>query len=312
MARYFKKLPPGARCIRCRKQAIISLPSHNARFCKGCYETFFKTAVKRAMKKIGVSNKKPIMVAVSGGKDSLVLWEVLEEMGYRTKGLHINLGIGEFSEASSEKIAHFAKERGFQWSQYHLKEVFGYTIVELHNRLRRKTCSFCGKLKRQFLDMLTVKEGFEILATGHNLDDEAARLLGNLMGRRMDYVTKQYPYLPSPHPMLPAKIKPLYRLEIKEILIYAELKKIDPVEIDCPLSKGATSRKFKKALDGLEMDMPGIKRNFLFGYIDHNTPSNSHIDNQCKICGYPTYLSLCNVCNIKRLLEERDARQRDK
>ncbi len=101
-----------------------------------------------------------------------------------------------------------------------------------------------------------------MVATGHNLDDEAGRLLGNLIGKREEYVKKTYPYLPSPHPKIPAKIKPLYRLEIKEILIYAQLKSIEPVNIDCPLSRGATSRKFKKALNLLENQMPGIKRNF--------------------------------------------------
>ncbi len=306
MAKYFRELPPGARCSRCGSQALVSLPSHNARFCRDCYEHFFITAVKRALKRIKHPKDKSIIVAVSGGKDSLVLWEVLSRLGYRTKGIHINLGIGEFSEASRRAVSDFAKERGYSWREYTLKDLFGYTMEEVHRVLRRKICASCGKLKRQFLDMLTLKEGFDTIATGHNLDDEAARLLGNLMGRRMEYVKKQYPYLPSPSPRIPAKIKPLYRLEIREILIYAEIKGIKPVEEECPLSKGATTRKFKKALDLLENEMPGIKRNFLFGYIDNNLPPSWESEyNECEKCGYPTFLTYCNVCNLKRLIEEK-------
>ena len=35
-----------------------------------------------------------VLVAVSGGKDSLALWDVLVELGFRTTGLHLSLGIG--------------------------------------------------------------------------------------------------------------------------------------------------------------------------------------------------------------------------
>lgn len=306
MGRYFKELPKNAKCTRCKKQAIIRLPSHNARFCIKCFEHFIKTAVQRAMKKISIPKDMPIMVAVSGGKDSLVLWDILNKLGYSTKGLHIDLGINEFSKKSKKAIRAFASKRNYAWVEYSLQDLLGYNMVEVHNILKRKTCSFCGKLKRELLDIATVKEGFDVLATGHNLDDEAGRLLGNLMGHRDEYVKKQYPYLPSPHPKIPAKIKPLYRLEIKELLIYAELNKITPVEIDCPLSKGATSRKFKRALNFLEGEMPGIKRNFLFGYINRNSPPNSTGKfRECINCGYPTHLELCNMCNIKRLLDSK-------
>ncbi len=305
MGKYFEQLPKNAKCSRCKKQAIVRLPSHNARFCRECFIYFFETAFIRAMKKIKVSKDTPIMVAVSGGKDSLVLWDILNRLAYKTKGLHINLGIGEFSEQSRDAISKFASSRNLEWVEYSLKEIIGYSMIDVKDRFRRKTCSFCGKLKRQLVDELTVKEGFNVVATGHNLDDEASRLLGNLMGRRFRYVEKLFPYLPSPHPKMPAKIKPLYRLEIKEILIYSELNNIEPVEITCPLSKGATSKKFKKALDILENDMPGIKRNFLFGYIDANTPKIPSEDyKECKVCGYPTYLELCNKCNIKRLMQQ--------
>ena len=300
----FEPLPKNAKCTRCKKQAIIRLPSHNAKFCRDCFIHFFETAVKRAMKKIGISKNTPIMVAVSGGKDSLVLWEILNRLGYKTKGVHIYLGIDEFSEKSIDAIKNFAEQRNLDWVKYDLRDFIGHSMVDIHKKIKRKTCSFCGKLKRQLLDMATITEGFDVIATGHNLDDEAGRLLGNLLGKRLHYVNKMYPYLPSPHPKIPAKIKPLYRVDIKEILIYAELNSIKPVDIDCPLSKGATSRKFKMALDLLENEMPGIKRNFLFSYIDSNKPISTFDKyNECKICGYPTYLELCNLCNIKELLQ---------
>ncbi len=308
----FKQLPPQAKCIRCKGQAEIPLPSHHANFCRNCFFHFFKTAVQRALKKLKVGPKTPIMVAVSGGKDSLATWESLNELGFQTKGLYINLDIEEFSSASRQAIERFANSRNLNWSEYHLKEIFGYSILDIYKRMRGKICSVCGRLKRQFLNRLTIKEGFEIVATGHNLDDEAGRLLGNLIGNRAEYVTKQYPYLPAPNPYIPAKLKPLYRLEKKEILIFCELKDIQPVSINCPLSKGATSHKFKNALEYLEKEMPGIKRHFLFSYLKGKSLPTNESFGICKQCGEPTYADLCSVCNLKNRLEQKDRKSRPK
>jgi len=261
-----RPLSRGAKCNRCQGQAEVHLPSHHANFCPDCFLHFVRTAVARGLKEIRFQ-PRPVMVAVSGGKDSLALWDLLLQLGYMTKGLHIDLGISGFSEASSQAVSEFAAARGLDWSEYSLQQVFGYSIPEVHRLLRGKTCSLCGRLKRAFFNRLTVKEGFDTLVTGHNLDDEAGRLLGNLVGKRLEHVHKQDPYLPSPHPRIPAKLKPLYRLEIKELLAYCQLREITPVDQTCSLSRGATSHTFKQALELLEQSMPGTKRSFLFSYL---------------------------------------------
>ncbi len=49
-----------------------------------------------------------ILVAVSGGKDSLAVWDLLHELGYDADGLYIGLGIGDYSEASAVYARDFA------------------------------------------------------------------------------------------------------------------------------------------------------------------------------------------------------------
>ena len=39
-----------------------------------------------------------VLVAVSGGKDSLAVWDILLELGYEADGLYVGLGIGEYSD----------------------------------------------------------------------------------------------------------------------------------------------------------------------------------------------------------------------
>ena len=53
-----------------------------------------------------------MLVAVSGGKDSLALWDVLIETGYRTAGLYLDLGIFDYSVESKAKCEAFAAARG--------------------------------------------------------------------------------------------------------------------------------------------------------------------------------------------------------
>jgi tRNA-5-methyluridine54 2-sulfurtransferase len=299
-------LPPTAKCSRCRGRGEIRLPHHHAIFCPECFVLFCQKAVERAMKKLGFSKEKPLLVAVSGGKDSLALWDLLNNLGYTTKGLHVTLGIAEFSDLSAEMVRAFAKERDLPWVQYSMKEVFGYTIEEIKARTRRKICSVCGFLKRQMLNRLTVREGFEAVATGHNLDDEAGRLLGNILRNRTQYLAKQYPYLPSIHPRMPIKLKPLYRLESQELRTYCRVKSISPAEGRCPLSRGATSHIVKEALEFLENKMPGTKRDFLFSYLDSKgAPSGESDIGTCIRCGEPAFGEVCSVCNLLDQLRER-------
>lgn len=256
------------------------------------------------MKKFPLPADTPLLVAVSGGKDSLAVWEVLHELGYTTKGLHINLGIDAFSADSVQAVKEFAQKRSLSFAEYSLKDIAGHSVPEIRRRTRRKICSVCGLLKRQLLNRLTIREGFRALVVGHNLDDEAGRLLGNLVRHRTQYLEKQYPFLPSSHPRLPAKLKPLFRLENHEIQTFCRLKGILPIQTKCPLSHGATSHTFKEALDFLENNMPGTKRDFLFSYVNRRSPPEStHPFGTCTQCGEPAYSDLCSVCNVLKHLD---------
>jgi uncharacterized protein (TIGR00269 family) len=312
MEHTLSNLPANAKCTRCRARATIRMPSHHANFCPECFLKFFRAAVLRAMKKFGLNPEVPLLVAVSGGKDSLALWDILSELGFATKGVHIDLGIPGFSESSVEAVGQFAESRNLTWTNHSLKRLLGYDLPEVQKRTRRKICAVCGMLKRQLLNRLAIIEGFGTLAMGHNLDDEAGRLLGNIVRHRYQYLEKQYPYLPSTHPRLPAKAKPLYRVDAREVTIYGGLRGIKPVESKCPLSRGATSHVFKDALHLLEARMPATKRDFLFTYLDRNgQPKNRTVCSTCKECGEASFSDLCAVCNLMNRLKISSAKDDD-
>ena len=100
------------KCTRCRAKAEVQLRAHNSAFCRPCYLFYFRRQVERAI--AGEHMFAPaerLLVAVSGGKDSLALWDVLAELGYDTTGLYLGLGIGAYSARSHEKALKFAEQR---------------------------------------------------------------------------------------------------------------------------------------------------------------------------------------------------------
>ena len=69
-----------------------------------------------------------VLVAVSGGKDSLALWDILLDLGYRASGMYLGLGIGDYSERSGEVVRRFAEGRGAELITVDLRDVAGYDI----------------------------------------------------------------------------------------------------------------------------------------------------------------------------------------
>lgn len=299
------------KCTRCRQPAFIRLPSHNAKFCDDCFDLFFQSAVGKAMKLFGLPPGTRLMVAVSGGKDSLACWDILSRLGYPTLGVHIDLGIPEYSQASIDAARAFAEPRGLDLKVVPMIDLFGHHLPELHHRTNKDTCAVCGVLKRSFINRVGVEEGLAYVATGHHLDDESARLMGNLIRHQTQYLEKFYPYLPSTHPQQAARIKPLYRVDQDEIRHYCRIRDIKPVSgASCPFSRGATSHYFQEAMAFLEDKMPGTKRDFLFTYLKDRQPPqpDDQEPNSCRRCGQPTYLELCGACRLRDQLEARLAR----
>ena len=99
---------------------------------------------------------------------------------------------------------------------------------------------------------------YDVMATGHNLDDEAARLLGNVLQWQEEYLQKQSPTLPASVEGFAKKVKPLYRMTEREIAAYAVVNRIDYLVEECPMAKGAKMLVYKDALNRLEA---GIARN---------------------------------------------------
>ena len=91
------------KCRVCRGPAIIDLPRHNANFCADHLLELCRRQVEKAISDFEmIAPGERVLVAVSGGKDSLALWDLLLDLGYDADGLYLGLGIGDYSDESHE------------------------------------------------------------------------------------------------------------------------------------------------------------------------------------------------------------------
>ena len=301
------------RCKKCPHKAVINLPRHHIAFCQSCFTEFVHTQVARGIKSqcmFGPQDR--ILVAVSGGKDSLALWNILLKLGYRADALYIDLGIGDYSAQSRQKVESFAdKAREAYGANLHIHTVNpdeGAGIRELANVLHRPTCSTCGTVKRYQFNRVAVEQNYDVMATGHNLDDEAARLLGNVLRWQTEYLDKQAPTLPASFEGFAKKVKPLYRLTEREMAAYAVINRIDYIVEECPMAKGSKMLVYKEVLNRLEAESPGTKQAFYWGFLEKQA-SNKHttetmathdraVLHPCLTCGQPTTGEICSYCKM--------------
>jgi uncharacterized protein (TIGR00269 family) len=299
--------PPGRRrrgsamkCTRCKGDAVIELRRHNAAFCQGCFEHHVRQQVQRAIADYSMFGPGDrILVAVSGGKDSLALWDLLLDMEYRATGFYLGLGIGDYSDRSYEVADRFARGRDAELIHVDLRTEFGFDIPSAKRRGSRSSCSVCGLSKRYLFNRVALRRGFDVVATGHNLDDEAATLLGNTLRWQTAYMARQFPILPAREGMV-RKVKPLFRLSERETAAYAFLRGIDYVVEECPLVAGNTQLKYKDAMNHLEAGSPGTKSSFYMGYVEraaHLFQGEDDVTlNPCEQCGQPTTGRFCAFC----------------
>jgi tRNA-5-methyluridine54 2-sulfurtransferase len=294
------------KCRVCRGKAVIALRRHNANFCRSHFLDHVRRQVERTIddyKMFGPDDR--LVLGVSGGKDSLALWDILNGLGYRVDGVYLHLGIGEYSSESLTLSQSFAATHDLRLDVVDLTVEYGFAIPEAATASHRTPCSACGLSKRYSLNKVAADRGYDVLVMGHNLDDEAATLFSNVLGWNVEYLGRQHPVLPSTEDGLCKKVKPLIRVAERETAAYAILAGIDYEVEECPMAAGNTINRYKEWLNRLEEQSPGIKANFLFGFLERGSPLfelSDHISlRTCSNCGQPTTGDVCAFCRLQQV-----------
>lgn len=251
-----------------------------------------------------------VAVAVSGGKDSTTLLYILHKFGYNVTGIMIDLKIGKYSGQNRHNITSFCKSLRIPLNIIDIRDHVGYSMCYIRSALSDRgaswnACMVCGALKRYILNKVARQSGFDVIATGHNMDDESQTMIMNILrgspennlrigpraGVRLD--TKFIP-----------RIKPLYQCTEAEIESYSRSKGFPVVYEPCPCSEGVFRRNLIGALKGIEKRYPDYKENVIKAMAGHQSNLKSRfkighkVQEHCIACGEPSKGPLCFYCQL--------------
>jgi uncharacterized protein (TIGR00269 family) len=294
---------------------------HKLALCKEHYIEWIPEQTERFIEKYGMfTHDEKILVAVSGGKDSLALWDILNRLGYQADGLYLGLGIDGgvgYSHESQRLSQKFADDNDLKLHVVDIEKEYGQSIpvlAEASHRGHGKPCSVCGLAKRHEMNRIARDLGYAVLATGHNLDDEAAVLFGNTLNWSSEYLLRQGPVLPEADG-LARKVKPLCRFYEREMTAYCLSRGIEYIYEECPFAEGAQSIYYKELLNQLETTRPGAKLIFYLRFLEARKRGNLFIEQDvakvhlhpCTKCGQPT--SAPDMCSFCRMIDKVNSTQ---
>jgi tRNA-5-methyluridine54 2-sulfurtransferase len=294
------------KCRVCRETAVIDVRRHNAAFCREHFLHHCEQQVVRTIERFGMfEGCERILVAASGGKDSLALWDILARLGVAADGLYLGLGIDGYSDKSAAHVRAHAVRLGRSLIVIDLEEDHGFSVPRAAEVGHRAPCGACGMSKRHLFNRAALEHGYDVVATGHNLDDEAAVLLGNVLRWETGYLGRQYPVLPASAGFA-RKVKPLVRLEERETAAYCVLRGIEYQVEECPMAAGNRHVGYKELLNGLEEQSPGAKAAFVAGfwerghaYLSGDAATERAALGACARCGAPTPGEVCAFCRLQ-------------
>ena len=277
-----------AYCSRCFREAIE--------------ERFRKTVIRHKM----LEYNDHVAVAVSGGKDSLTLLNLLVKLEGRfprttVTAVSVDEGIEGYRDEALNLARKACDRLGVTQVVVSYRELFGITTDEIAGmKLGQTPCSYCGVFRRKAINRAAVMVGATKIATAHNLDDEVQTILLNMLHGDPVRIVRSGPVLRDPRGKFVPRIKPLGEIPEKEIVLYAYLTGTEFQSITCPHGHEALRNDIRSFLNQMDLKHPGSKFTLqksaekLRTLLAAETPLADL--QECKRCGDPTPHELCEAC----------------
>ena len=198
-----------------------------------------------------------VMVAVSGGKDSLALLWLLKErikrvpIDYRITAVHVDPGFGA---NSADQMTSFFLAHGFEFRV--IESDIGPKAHGPQNR--ENPCFLCSRLRRKLLFQMAEEVGCNRMAFGHHKDDLIETFFLNVF------------YGASISTMMPVQglfggkltvIRPFYLVDEDLIRRYAQLMDWPEISLDCPTAGSSKREEIKNMLKHFYRSNRKIKGN---------------------------------------------------
>lgn len=198
-----------------------------------------------------------IAVGISGGKDSLVLFNALvrikkiANLDFEIIPIHIHMkeDLSDLSE-----IVKYIKK-------------FGYDLCVIETNLGNLTkeknpCFICGRLRRGILYSFMKKNNIGKLALGHHKDDIIETFLLNIIYQGNRNIMRPK-YFSNEHNV--EIIRPLSFVEEKNIISYSKKLSLPILETKCPyeMSEDSKRLKIKNIIKNISEETPDVRSTIL-------------------------------------------------
>ena len=300
------------KCDKCENTAVYSRKYSGENLCSQCFSnSILHKAAKTISKYKMIKNNELVCVAVSGGKDSLVLLDILNKMSkthnFRIFVVTIDEGIPGYRDEALKIVENFCTQLNIQYKTFSYKKIFDLTLtesLELRNDQKLSSCSICGTFRRRALDHAAKTINADTIATGHNLDDNLQTFLINILSGDAKKIGWMDPDTSSNKVR---KIKPLSEIYESEIVFYAFTNNLPFQTEPCPHMNEGIRTEIREFLNSLELNHDGIKNNMyrtILKISQFMNESNHKEKRMCLVCGNQCTSRICSVCNMLTNLKD--------
>lgn len=306
-----------AECSVCGRPAVYVARYEGKAYCPEHFLEWFDRRVRKTIRKYRMFGKREhIVVAVSGGKDSLAALHYVSRLSRRVPGwtveaLLVDEGIRGYRPVTIRDFKHRAEEWGIPYRIVSFKEEIGASLDEIVLKgkeigLPYQPCSYCGVFRRYLLNRAAKEMGATVLVTGHNLDDEIQTFLMNIMRHDMDRVARLGPVTGiSSQEGFIRRVKIFYEIPEKEVVVYSMVNGFFPEFVECPYARLGFRWDLRHYINLLEEKYPGTKYMILKSLLDIAEALKKERGGEprrCRICGEPSTKDVCRACELRIIL----------
>jgi uncharacterized protein (TIGR00269 family) len=313
-------------CTRCDGTAVMHAAYSGAHLCESHFRESVEKRVRRRVREDDLlpddatpEDPETWVVGLSGGKDSVVLTQILHETfdqdpRVELVALTIHEGIEGYRDESVAACEELAADLDVRHELVSYEEEFGVRMDDVveDDPENMAACAYCGVFRRDLLEDYAEALGADKLLTGHNLDDEAQTALMNVLEGDVAQMAKHFDASLGPFDertetddFVP-RAKPLRDVPEKEVALYAHLRDLPAHITECPHASEAYRGEIQQLLLGLEENHPGTRHSILSGYMEFAAMAAERYRGddggpdlgECVECGASTTRERCRKCGL--------------
>lgn len=227
-------------------------------------DKFEKRHIEKMRHKVGktigkfnlIENGDKILIGISGGKDSLILTEILAErrkyipIDYELHAVHVKVKDMPY-EINIDFLNSFCQNLGVNF-------IYKEVAYEEQRKDHRSPCYFCAWTRRKIFFNLSEKLNCNKLATGHHLDDALQTMLMNMVYH------SSISSIPESVSMFEGRlqfIRPLIECFENDLISYASIQAYPKLKTECPYDQKTNRHAVKQIIEEISLLNPSAKLN---------------------------------------------------